>query len=69
MQANKKFIQDNFKDHVEYVLRMMMCDNSLTYLDLHSYDEHTITNIFNIAIKLQENEVQQDYNNINRKIY
>ncbi len=69
MHTNTKFIHNNFKDHVEYVLRMMKCDNNLTIFDLKYCNKEEINNIFNIAIKLQENEVQQDYNNIKRKIY
>lgn len=61
MTDSKEFIHNNLKDHIEYIIELMFGNKSI---ELSSLSEQLQDKILAHVLKLQENELRYDKNDI-----
>lgn len=61
MNESKGFIHNNLDDHIQHIIELMFDDQ---YIELSSLSEQLQDKILTHALKLQENEMRYDTNDI-----
>ena len=61
MNEGKEFIHNNLDDHIQHIIELMFDDQ---YIELSSLSEQLQDKILAHALKLQENEMRYDTNDI-----
>lgn len=61
MTNSEEFIHNNLENHIKYLMELKFDDK---YIELSSLSEQLQNKILTHALKLKENEMQYDTNNI-----